>query len=60
MGRNYFSKHGGPYFINNGFSHHDPDPSDIEIKPSSNLIYNLTIGFVYLILVIGITLVVLN
>jgi len=31
MGRNYFSKHGGPYFINDGFSHHKenkPKPSN--------------------------------
>jgi hypothetical protein len=31
MGRNYFSKHGGPYFINDGFSHHsenNPKPSN--------------------------------
>lgn len=26
MGRNYFSKHGGPYFINDGLSRHsEPD-----------------------------------
>ena len=31
MGRNYFSKHGGPYFINDGLSkhsHHHDDPED--------------------------------
>jgi hypothetical protein len=32
MGRNYFSKHGGPYFMNNGFSkhhdHHDNSEAD--------------------------------
>jgi hypothetical protein len=31
MGRNYFSKHGGPYFINNGFSRH----SENDNKPSN-------------------------
>jgi hypothetical protein len=37
MGRNYFSKHGGPYFVNDGFSRHsetNPKPSnkkDIEL-----------------------------
>jgi hypothetical protein len=62
MGRNYFSKHGGPYFINDGFSHHnDPKPEDEGfIKPDPNLFYGLTIGFVSVILVIGTLLVVLN
>jgi hypothetical protein len=43
MGRNYFSKHGGPYFINDGISkHHDHTPGHTheDIKPS-NLIYGL-------------------
>jgi len=54
MGRNYFSKHGGPYFINDGFTHHnDPKPEDEGfIKPDPNLFYGLTIGFVSVILVI--------
>ena len=60
MGRNYFSKHGGPYFINNGFTSHKPDLSDEDIQLSPNLFYGLTIGFVSTILAIGIALVVLN
>lgn len=44
MGRNYFSKHGGPYFINEGISrhhdHHKPGHTHEDIKPS-NLIYGL-------------------
>jgi len=62
MGRNYFSKHGGPYFINDGFTHHsEPKPEDEGfIKPDPNLFYGLTIGFVSVILVIGTLLVVLN
>lgn len=44
MGRNYFSKAGGPYFINDGFSKHDhdhtPGHTHEDIKPS-NLIYGL-------------------
>ena len=60
MGRNYFSKHGGPYFINNGFTSHSPEPSDKDIKPDPNLFYGLTIGFVSLIIAIGITLYSLN
>ena len=31
MGRNYFSKHGGPYFRNDGFSHHTENNN----KPNS-------------------------
>lgn len=64
MGRNYFSKHGGPYFINDGFTRHEhdhkPDSPHEDIKPSPNLFYGLTIGFVSFILVIGTLLVVLN
>jgi hypothetical protein len=44
MGRNYFSRHGGPYFINDGVSqhdhHHKPGHTHEDIKPS-NLIYGL-------------------
>lgn len=45
MGRNYFSKHGGPYFINNGLSkhtHHHDDPHDI--KPDRALFLSLLLG----------------
>ena len=46
MGRNYFSKHGGPYFKNDGFSQHShshDDPHDI--KPDHASIF-IAIGFV--------------
>jgi hypothetical protein len=63
MGRNYFSKYGGPCFMNDGFSHHVKPQSQLEseeyIKPSPNLFCGLTIGFVSLILTIGIALVVI-
>lgn len=61
MGRNYFSKHGGPYFINDGFTHHAKPKQEHEgfVKPDPNLFYGLTIGFVSVILAIGITLVAL-
>jgi hypothetical protein len=56
MGRNYFSKHGGPYFINDGFSHHSesldkntPDPEHIFIA----------IGFVIGVIVFSIVMIVL-
>lgn len=61
MGRNYFSKHGGPYFINDGFSrhtHHHDDPNDI--KPDNSGFYILTIGFVSAIVLIGISLTLLH
>ncbi len=61
MGRNYFSRHGGPYFINDGVSkhtHHHDDPN--HNKPDTNLFYGLTILFVSLLAFIAITLIALN
>lgn len=46
MTRNYFSKHGGPYFKNNGVSkhsHHHDDPHDI--KPDRALFLSIVVGF---------------
>ncbi len=65
MGRNYFSKAGGPYFINDGFSkHHDHDHNGSSnhehIKPDTNLFYGLTLSFLSLLLIIGLTLTLLN
>jgi hypothetical protein len=61
MGRNYFSKHGGPYFINDGFTHHakpEPQPKpEGYIKPDIKAFYGLTAAFVLVILGIGIALV---
>ena len=54
MGRNHFSKHGGPYFIHDGFSKHThshEDPNDI--KPDKKLFYSIAIGFGILISAIG-------
>ena len=45
MGRNHFSRHGGPYFINNGFSNHThshDDPNHIESDRA--LILSLLVG----------------
>ena len=45
MGRNHFSRAGGPYFINNGFSKHThshDDPHDI--KPDRALLLSLLVG----------------
>jgi hypothetical protein len=61
MGRNYFSKYGGPCFINDGFSKHTHDHNSEEhIKPDTNLFYGLCIGFLSLLVVIGIALAILN
>ena len=49
MGRNYFSKHGGPYFINDGLSkhtHHHDDPN--HIKPDYASIF-LAIGLITIV-----------
>lgn len=62
MTRNYFSRHGGPYFRNNGFSQHKEEHVKIKeyIKPDPNPFYGLTIAFIVLILGIGIALVLVN
>ena len=64
MVRNYFSKHGGPYFINDGFTHHTKPDSPIKpeeyIKPDPNPFYGLTVAFILVILGIGFALVVIN
>ena len=56
MGRNYFSKHGGPYFINDGYSGHLPNPNPI--KPSPEELF-IAIGFLSLIVTIVTVLIVL-
>ena len=43
MGRNHFSRAGGPYFINDGFSRHADKPYDI---PSKGFFYLILSGFV--------------
>jgi hypothetical protein len=64
MGRNYFSKHGGPYFINSGFSQHDHshDTPGVhkDIQTNKNLFYFIFIGFVSVLVTIGIVLTVLH
>jgi hypothetical protein len=60
MGRNYFSKAGGPYFINDGFTHHTENINKTPIKPDIKVFYGLTTVFVSLILGIGIALYFLN
>jgi len=53
MGRNYFSKHGGPYFINDGFTRH----SDIKpYKLDKGFFYFIVSGFVITLAIIGIVL----
>lgn len=53
MGRNYFSKHGGPYFINDGFSRHAEEQA---AKPDKGFFYLIVLGFVITLAIIGITL----
>jgi hypothetical protein len=51
MGRNHFSKAGGPYFINDGFSSHSENQ---EQQDADQYKYILSaIGFVSLLAVIG-------
>lgn len=42
MTRNHFSKAGGPYFINDGLSGHDPKPDNT--KPDKGLLLSIAIG----------------
>jgi hypothetical protein len=50
MGRNHFSKHGGPYFINDGVSRHADKPYD---TPSKGFFYLILSGFVIALFAIG-------
>jgi hypothetical protein len=59
MGRNYFSRHGGPYFINDGLSKHThshDEPHDI--KPDYVSI-SIAIGFITMVVSLLIVAVVL-
>lgn len=58
MGRNHFSRAGGPYFINNGFSKHtDHDHKSghnhDDIKPDNVLVVCITIGAVIVLFTIA-------
>jgi len=50
MTRNHFSKKGGPYFINDGFTHHIEEPS----KPATKVLYNRLVGFGIVLVIIGV------
>ena len=42
MTRNYFSKLGGPCFINNGVTHHEDKPKNIKLD--QGLLLSIAIG----------------
>jgi hypothetical protein len=46
MGRNYFSKHGGPYFINDGLSKHTHHHDDTNHNKPDYVAIFIAIGFV--------------
>ena len=50
MGRNHFSKHGGPYFINDGVTRHADKPYN---EPDKGFFYFIAIGFVIALSAIG-------
>ena len=61
MGRNHFSRAGGPYFINDGFSHHtDHDHNELSnhkhIKPDKGLFYTVLIGYALMLSIVAIVL----
>ena len=50
MGRNHFSRAGGPYFINDGFTRHaDKDFT----KPDKSIFYVVLVGFGILLATVG-------
>jgi hypothetical protein len=51
MTRNHFSRHGGPMFINHGFSQHSHDDPE-DIKPDKVLFFSISLGFVIILTVI--------
>ncbi len=53
MGRNHFSRAGGPYFINDGFSHHSENLNKPSIKPDQKLFYSIVTGFVIGLVIIA-------
>lgn len=50
MGRNHFSRAGGPYFINDGFSKHREEEA---IKPDKGFFYFILSGFGIALAAIG-------
>jgi hypothetical protein len=50
MGRNYFSKHGGPYFINDGFHSQTPKTFNQKDKDNQKFFYGLTLLSLFVIL----------
>lgn len=55
MGRNYFSKYGGPYFINKGFTGHLEDhslESNQNLKSDKGLILSIAIGATLLLVIL--------
>jgi hypothetical protein len=53
MTRNHFSKHNGPYFINDGLSHHVPTKPQEDIKPDKKVFYFVSMGFGIFLTAIG-------
>jgi hypothetical protein len=50
MGRNHFSKAGGPYFINDGLSGH----SETNDQSNREMPYAVMVGFVTLLVIVSI------
>jgi len=53
MGRNHFSKAGGPYFINDGLSHHSENLNKPSIKPYIKVLYSIVSGIAFVLAIIG-------
>ena len=54
MTRNHFSKKGGPYFVNDGFTHHTDKPQSP--KPDMKVLYRSLVRFGIVLVTIAVLL----
>jgi hypothetical protein len=57
MGRNYFSKHGGPYFVNDGFSRHSESIHKPDHKKEMKLFAFGCIGILGMLFIVNLLLI---
>jgi hypothetical protein len=57
MGRNYFSKYGGPYFINDGFTHHTEDMPKPSNKKDIIPMVCLSLGVIGILFIVNLVII---
>jgi hypothetical protein len=57
MGRNYFSKHGGPYFINDGFTHHLEEKPKSDNKKDIRTVVCLLLGTIGILFIVNLVII---